>query len=423
MSTQNDTGVTTASINPPNGGLLRVRENDGKPPKGLFAEDRSLFPQHKDGRPDIDLSSGKFLKVWQGPQHPGITGNMSLELTISGDEVVECKTHVGYLHRGFEKLMEQRLYIQNFPLVCRICVPEPDFNEYLYAACVEDLAGIEVPEKANWLRLLTLEMARLTSFLMWIGGQAGSLGMGTIGQWTVTHRDYMLDLFEELSGGRIYHMFIIPGGVRDDLPPGWTDHLHDVLGKVEKLLGEIDLVMLHNAVLQGRLKGLGVIDPGMVDHYGITGPNARAAGIHRDIRKDEPYLGYDQLDFEMITATEGDAYARLQVRLAEMFQSIDLIRQILKKIPATGPIHTALPNVLHWRIPAGQTWRRSECTRGEYGYMMVSDGTEKPRRVYVKGPSYTHAMSVMEDLAVNTNIADIAGLMVSLHTYPPEVER
>ncbi|MFW6312962.1 MAG: NADH-quinone oxidoreductase subunit D, partial [Spirochaetota bacterium] len=274
--------------------------------------------------------------MWQGPQHPGITGNMSLELTVSGDEVVECRTHVGYLHRGFEKLMERRLYIQSFPLVCRICVPEPDLNEYLYAACVEDLAGIEVPEKANWLRLLTLEMARLTSLLMWIGAQAGSLGPGTIGQWTVTHRDYVLDLFEELSGGRIYHLYIIPGGVRDGLPEGWTEHLADVLAKVEKLLDEIDLVMLHNAVMKARLKGLGYIDPSLVDHYGITGPNARASGIGRDVRKDQPYLGYDELDFEVVTATEGDAYARLRVRLAEMYESIDLIRQIVKKIPARG---------------------------------------------------------------------------------------
>ncbi|MFW5884023.1 MAG: NADH-quinone oxidoreductase subunit D [bacterium] len=409
--------------NPPHGGLLRARPEDGKEPARVFDEDRSLFPEHRDGRPDIDLESGKFLKVWQGPQHPGITGNMSLELTVNGDEVVECRTHVGYLHRGFEKLMERRLYIQNFPLVCRICVPEPDFNEYLYAACVEDLAGIDVPEKANWLRLLTLEMARLTSFLMWIGGQAGSLGMGTIGQWAVTHRDYMLDLFEELSGGRIYHMYIIPGGVRDDLPEGWRGHAADVLAKIEKLLGEIRLVMMNNAVLKSRLKGLGHIGPEMVDHYGITGPNARASGVARDIRKDQPYLGYDELDFEVVTRTEGDAYARLEVRLAEMYQAVDLIRQIIRKIPETGPIHTKLPNVLHWKIPPGQTWHRAECTRGEYGYMMVADGTDKPRRVYVRGPSYTHAMAVMEDMAVNTNIADIAGLMVSLHTYPPEVER
>ena len=146
-----------------------------------YMPDREKYISRTGGAEDFDLESGRYMKVWQGPQHPGITGNMSLELAISGDEVVDLKTHVGYLHRGFEKLMERRKWIQNFPLVCRICVPEPDFNEYLYAAATEELSGLEVPERAHWLRTLSLEMARLTSFLMWLGGQAGAFGMGTIG--------------------------------------------------------------------------------------------------------------------------------------------------------------------------------------------------------------------------------------------------
>ena len=389
----------------------------------MFKPDRSKFPEMKNGKPVIDLDSGKFVKIWQGPQHPGITGNMSLELILSGDEVVDCKTHVGYLHRGFEKLMERRKYIQCFPIVCRICVPEPDTNEYLFAAAVEELAGIEIPEKAVWLRTLNLEMSRLTSFLMWIGGQAGSFGMGTVGQWAVTHRDYMLDLFEELTGGRVYHMYMLPGGVRNDLTDGFEKHLEDTLQKIEKLLKEIKIVMFDNVVFKMRAKGLGIITPEMVDKYGIVGPNARATGLQRDIRKDNPYLIYDKLDFKIIIGNDSDAYERATVRLKEMFQSIDLIRQIMDKMPKKGDFHTQLPNVLNWKIPAGETYIRAESTRGEYGYYVVSDGTEYPRRVYVRGPSYTHAVALMERLAINTNIADIAGLMVSLHTYPPEIER
>jgi len=381
-----------------------------------------ITDNHLAGR-RVDLSSGKYLKLWQGPQHPGITGNMSLELTVNGDEVVDLRTHVGYLHRGFEKLMERRTYIQNFPIVCRICVPEPDFNEYLYAATVEELAGIQVPEKADWLRNLTLEMARLASFLQWIGGQTGAFGMGTIGQWGITHRDYVLDLFEELSGGRIYHMFIIPGGVRGDLPQGFDERARTVLDKVENLLDDIERAMFHNAVFKMRAKGLGVVPREMIDSYGITGPNARAAGVARDVRKDQPYLLYDQLDFEVVTGTGSDAYDRAWVRFLEMHQSISLIRQMLDRMPKSGPIHTQLPNPLHWKIPAGQTYRRAECTRGEYGYYLASDGSGYPRRVYVRGPSYTHAVALMESMAVGANIADIAGLMVSFHTYPPEIER
>lgn len=388
--------------------------------------DNPKFPPVKDGASQYDLNSGKYLKVWQGPQHPGITGNMSLELVTTGDRIVECRTHVGYLHRGFEKLMERRKYIQCFPLVCRICVPEPDFNEYLFAAGAEELAGVEIPEKAVWLRALTLEMARLTSFLMWIGGQIGAFGMGTIGQWTVTMRDFMLDRFEELTGGRIYHMYIIPGGVRADVPQGFFGRMEDTLRKIEGVMDDIELTMFHNAVFKKRAKGLGVIDPTLVDVYGVTGPNARASGVRRDVRKDSPYLVYDQLDFSIVTDEDGDAYARAWVRYQEMRQSIDLIRQIMAKMPKGekgGPFFEKLPNVLHWKIPAGQTYRRAECTRGEYGFFMVSDGSEYPRRVYVRGPSYSHAIALMEQLSVGVNISDTAGLMVSLHTYPPEIER
>jgi NADH-quinone oxidoreductase subunit D len=372
---------------------------------------------------ESELASGKYLKIWQGPQHPGITGNMSLELLINGDEVVECKTHVGYLHRGFEKLMERRKYIQCFPIVCRICVPEPDFNEYLFAATVEELAGIEVPEKADWIRALTLEMARLASFLQWIGGQSGAFGLGTLGQWAVTHRDYILDLFEELSGGRIYHMYIIPGGLRGDLPDGFPGQVEAVMKKVEDVLTDIGRVMFDNYVFKKRAKGLGFIPSEWIDPYGITGPNARAAGLQRDIRKDQPYLVYDKLDFEAVTGSDSDVYERAQVRYREMRQSISLIRQILDRMPREGAVHTPLPNVLHWKISPGATYLRGECTRGEYGYYTVSDGSEYPRRIYVRGPSYPHAMALLEKLAEGCNIADVYGLMMSLHTYPPEIER
>jgi len=372
---------------------------------------------------EAELESGKYTKIWHGPQHPGITGNMSLELTLSGDDVVECKTHVGYLHRGFEKMMERRTFIQNFPIVCRIAVPEPTFNEYLYAAAVEELAGVEVPDRAQWLRCLNLEMMRLASFLMWLGGATGSFGMNTVYQWTVTHRDYMLDLFEEMTGARIYHMYITPGGVRAPLPDGFTERALSVMNGIEKLLYEVERVALNNSIFKLRSEGLGVIDPAMVDPYGIVGPNARACGLKRDVRKDTPYLVYDQLDFEVITADKSDAYNRTLVRYQEMHQCISLIRQMLEQMPTSGSFHADLPNVLHWKIPAGQTYVKAECTRGEYGYFLVTDGSEYLRRVTIRGPSYTHAIAVMEKLVVGVNIADVAGLMVSLHTYPPEIER
>ena len=388
-----------------------------------YEADRSKYPEMENGKPVIDLESHKFTKIWQGPQHPGVTGNMSLEVIINGDEVVNSKTHVGYLHRGFEKLMERRKYIQCFPIVCRMCVPEPDTNEYCVSAAMEDLAGIIVPEKAQWLRTLNLEMSRLGSFLLWLGGQASSLGMGTIGQWTIGMRDFWLDLFEEMTGGRVYHMYMIPGGVRKDLPEGFKEKTKELIIRTRKLLYDIENAFFNNAIVKSRLIGLGIISPEMVDEYGIVGPNARASGKEYDVRINNPYVKYAELDVKMITSTIGDAYARAELRYQEMHQSLDLISQILDKIPEKGDIQAKLPNVLHWKIPAGQTYVKAESTRGEHGFYMVSDGSEYPRRVFLRGASYTHAISVLEELIVNISISDIAALMVSLQTCPPEIER
>lgn len=390
----------------------------------IYRPDRSQYPQFgSDGKLDIDLTSGKYLKLWHGPNHPGITGNMSVEITLCGDEVVEGKTHVGYLHRGFEKLMERRTFIQCFPLVCRICVPEPDFNEYCYAAAVEELAGIEVPELADWIRTLILEMGRINSYLMYLGGQAGSFGLGVIGQWTTYIRDLMLDRFEELTGARIYHMFILPGGVRDHLPEGFGKRMEETLQEIESTLEDVEKSMFSNAVFKKRSKGVAIIDPSLIDSYGITGPNARAAGVAKDVRKDQPYLLYPELDFEPVTATDSDIYSRADVRRRDLLMSVDLIRQILAKIPQQGEVMAPLPNVLHWKIPRGETYIRGECSRGEYGFYVVTDGSGYPRRINVRGPSYTHAVALLERMIVNTNISDVAALMVSLHTYPPEIER
>ena len=386
--------------------------------------DRTKFPViGDDGKPEVDLTSHKYIKIWHGPNHPGVTGNMSVELTVSGDEIVNAKTHVGYLHRAFEKLMERRKYIQCFPIVCRFCVAEPDYPEYVYATAVENLAGIEIPEMAKWLRALTLEMARLQTLLRVVPGQGGTTGLGLGVQWGMYIRDIVLDLFEELTGGRVYHMFIIPGGVRGLLPEGFKERMEDILLKADAFILNLDNLMFNNAVYKKRSVGVGYIPVEWIDKYGIVGPNARAAGISRDIRKVEPYLIYDKLDFEPYTHTGSDVYTRAIVRREDLKTTIDIIRQILAKMPEKGDIKAKTPNVLHWKIPKGETYVKSESSRGEFGMYLVSDGSEYPRRANLRGPSYTHAVSVLEKLLINENISDVAMLMVSLQTCPPEIER
>ncbi len=390
----------------------------------MFENNRNKYPEKgPDGKNKIDMSSGKYTKVWQGPNHPGVTGNMSLELTLCGDEVVDAKTHVGYLHRGFEKLFERRLYMQVMPTCIRMCVPESDTNEYCFAEGVEELAGIEVPEKAQWLRMLALEMSRLQMLLRVVPGQGGSFGLGIGVQWGMYVRELVLDLFEELTGGRIYHMYMLPGGVRGDLPDGFKDRAIKAMDEVFRLAKRLDDVMFSNAVFKKRAIGTGYIDPSWVDKFGIVGPNARGAGYNRDVRKDNPYLFYDQLDWEVPVLKNSDIYTRARARWMDMQVTADLIRQILDKMPEKGTFKTPTPNALNWRIPKGETYVRAEASRGEYGYYIVSDGSAYPRRINLRGPSYTHAVALLEELLINASIADVPAIMVSLQTCPPEIER
>ena len=371
------------------------------------------------------VREGREVQLWFGPQHPGITGNMAMQVWLEGDSLTRGITHVGYLHRGFEKLMERRKYIQSFPIVCRICVPEPDTNEYLLAAGLEELSGLaaEVPEKAQWIRTLVMEMSRLQSLLMALGGQVGSMGLGTAPNWLLTLRDYVLDSFEELTGGRVYHMYIVYGGVRRDLPEGFADRLRDTLDQIEEKLPLVDSQILDSAVFRKRAVGVGVVPPEWADEMGITGPVLRAMGVARDTRRDFPYLKYPELEFAVCTAEGSDIYARTVVRRREIAESVRIIRQILDRMPQDGPYCARLPNMLTWTIPPGQTYVRAESSRGEMGYLVVTDGSDKVRRVHVRGPSYVHGVSLLERMLPGTNIADLAPLMVSLTVCPPEIER
>jgi NADH-quinone oxidoreductase subunit D len=363
------------------------------------------------------------IKIWHGPQHPGVTGNMSIELDLLGETIQRARTHVGYLHRGFEKLVERRTIMQAFTVVCRICVPEPDPNEENFARGIEELAGIEVPEKAQWIRTMVLEMARLASYCLWMGGQSGSLGLYVGPQWAVADRDLLLDLFEELTGARVYHMYIIPGGVRNDLPQGFLERLEDFLDYFEKRLSEYDKIIFNNAVFKHRTIGIGIVNRDTALQNGVVGPVLRACGIAHDVRKEQPYLKYDQLQFEVPVQTQGDVYARAMVRRAEMQQTINILRQIIAKMPQQGDVNVKLKKHRVFKIPKGETFVRTESVRGEFAYYMASDGSEKLRRMQVKGPSIVHAVTLLEQVLQGAQLADVAMIMNSLGTCPPEIER
>ena len=365
----------------------------------------------------------KIIKIFHGPQHPGITGNMSVELDLDGETIVNAKTHVGYLHRGFEKLIERRTIVQAFTIVCRICVPEPDPNEENFARGIEELSGIEIPERAKWIRTMVLEMNRLTALFLWMAGQSGSFGLYTGPQWAITDRDYMLDLFEELTGGRVYHMYIYPGGVRHELPNGFLDKLSDLLDYYENKMSEFDNILFNNAVFKKRAIGIGIIDKDSAIERGVTGPMLRGCGIKHDVRKDFPYLVYDKLDFDIPTYDSCDIYARAMVRREEINQGIRILRQVIEYMPKEGDINVKLPPHRKFTIPAGSTYVKTESARGEYGYYMESDGSEMLRRMQVRGPSIIHAYNILEDILIGAQLSDVAAIMNSLGICPPEIER
>jgi NADH-quinone oxidoreductase subunit D len=364
----------------------------------------------------------KATTIYLGPQHPGITGNMMVRLKVIGDTIVSAQTEVGYLHRAFEKLQERRNWLNSFTLMCRFCVPETDPMENLYARAVESLDNIEVPERAKYIRVMVLELARIATQMMWYAGQNGSLGLYTMGQWSIGDRDYILDLFEELTGGRVYHMYQWPGGVRRDLPKGFETKVLKTMDYIEKRLKDYDDLMFANAIFQKRTQGIGIVPKEDIIEHGVVGPVLRGAGIRSDIRIDEPYEVYDKLDFEIPTQEGSDIWARALVRRAEVRQSIRIIRQVIDEMPA-GEITTKIPNPMKWRIPKGDTYVRAESGRGEVGYYVASDGSIHPRRAHLRGAAYVHAITLLESVLPGQNIADVSAIMNSLGTCAPEIER
>ncbi len=366
--------------------------------------------------------SSRELEMYFGPQHVGMVGNFGIILTVEGDTVVRARANPGYLHRGFEKLMEYRTYIQNFPLVCRLNVMDPDPNEVLYAMAVEELGGLGVPQRAQYIRTIVLELSRISSHLFWIWAYGNLLGFDTIGQWAMGERDYVLDLFEMLTGGRVYHTYVWPGGVRRDLPSGFTEKGLQVLEHIETMLPEYDNLFFNNRIFADRTKGLAVLAREDAISMGITGTNLRATGAKIDTRKDEPYAAYADLDFDVPTMEDGDSYSRAIVIRLEIDQSISIIRQALDRIP-TGPAWIKTPNPFKWNVPPGETYVKVESARGEAGLYMVSNGSDKPYRAHLRSPSYPAGILVLEKLLQGASLADVGHIMLSLNIAAPEIDR
>ena len=340
-----------------------------------------------------------------GPQHPLLKEPMSIEMELSGEQVAGVTVNIGYVHRGLEELFQRRTYMQNLIVVECICGICSHAHTTAYCQAVESLLDVELPPRAAYLRVWMCELERIHSHLLWLGVLAEAIGFTTIFMYAWRDREMILDIMEQLSGGRIAHNANIIGGVRMDVS---ADEAPAVMERLREFHGQLDLfrqLVERDRSFHRRTEYIGVMDPEMVRAFSIVGPAARASGDGLDMRRDAPYLIYDQLDFEVITASDGDVWSRALVRLEETVQSVRLCEQILAKLPE-GPLSIRVPA----RVPAGETVARIEAPRGELLYYVRSDDSDHPQRVKVRTPTLPTLMA-LERMLPGLHTADIAAVI------------
>ncbi len=367
------------------------------------------------------IPKGTEYDFYFGPAHPG-SGNFGVKLKIDGEKVVSAKADPGYLHRGFEKLMEYRTPIQNAVLSDRLCILEPLNWNLLHAEAVDELMGIDVPERAKYIRVIMAELSRIQSHIIWYGVFSKGTGFDTGFKMAFGYRDYILDLFEMITGGRVYPAgYICPGGVRRDFPNDAKEKILKVLNKMDEL---VKLEELENPAMNARAKDVGVLKVKDAIRLGATGPVLRASGMKTDVRKDESYEIYDRLDFEVPIRKDGDAYARYWIGIDEIKQSIKIVKQALEDLPDGEVIEPSLKKPkLSIKIPEGEVYVRNEIARGEAAIHMVSNGDSTPYRIKVRGPDFLHMIPVLEYLLKGAQIADVPAIYWSLNICPADMDR
>lgn len=384
------------------------------------------------------------LELSLGPQHPSTHGVLQIKLRLDGEIITYAEPVIGYLHTGIEKECESRTFHQVFTLVDRLDYLSGPAEEQGFAMGVEKIMQVEVPERAQVIRVILLELSRLSSHLLWLGTSALELNMSSVYMYCFAEREKILDLFEEMSGARMFPSCWRIGGLAYDLDPGFESHVRKFLKEFPPTFKDLDRLLTENFVWCERLQGVGIITKELAHQFGCTGPVIRGSGIPYDIRKIFPYCGYENYSFEVPTYQEGDSYARYLVRMEEMIQSASIIEQALNKLKP-GPVITdnrkvALPPrsllprsmeaVIHqfklvsegFHVPAGEIYTCVESARGELGYYLVTDGTNRPYRVRVRSPSFTH-VEILKKILVGHILSDVIVAIASMDPIMGDVDR
>jgi NADH-quinone oxidoreductase subunit D len=354
-----------------------------------------------------------------GPQHPSTHGVLRVILTLDGETVVDAKPDIGYLHRGFEKLAEKRTYVQFVTLTDRTDYLSSMLNNAVYAMAVEKLMGIEVPERAEFIRVIMMELQRIASHLVFIGAFGLDLGASTPFIYAFREREDICDLFEMVCGARLTYSYIRPGGVMRDIPAGFDQKLRTFLKKMPSRMAEFDELLSKNEILLIRSRGVGLLSASDAVSWAASGPVLRGSGVSFDLRRDQPYSVYDRMQFDVITEPDGDCLSRYRIRPAEIKESLKIIEQALDMLPE-GDYTAKVPKVL--KPPVGEVYTRVESPRGDLGVYLISDGSANPYRLHWRAPSFIN-LAAVGDMIKGWKIADAVAIIGSLDIVLGEVDR
>jgi NADH-quinone oxidoreductase subunit D len=421
------------------------------PPKELFRELGAVLRMSEAEaaayEPDADDPlDDETMIINLGPQHPSTHGVLRLMLELKGEEVIRSKPVVGYLHTGMEKTGEELTYMQGGTNVTRMDYLSPLNNELVFSMAVEQLLGIthDIPERAVWIRMLLSELNRMSSHLLFMASNGMDLGAVSMMLYGWREREEVLRFFQKVTGLRMNHNFIRPGGVAADLPDGWRDDVLALLDLIDPRLDEYDILMTDQPIWRERLQGVGVITPEEAIALSATGPILRSTGVPWDLRRDMPYLRYSEVEFDVVVGTFGDAFDRYAIRLNEIRESMRIVRQVVDRMPKgdyriqdkkvtpppRGRIDESMEALIHhfkiftegFKVPEGEAYVAIESPRGEIGCYIVSDGSAKPYRMHIRGPSFIN-LQCLPHMARGGLIADLVAVISSIDPVLGEVDR
>ena len=392
----------------------------------------------------MDSALESQMTLSMGPQHPSTHGVLRLDLRLDGELVIKAIPDIGYLHTGMEKLFEYRKYQQGIVITDRMDYLNPLGNNLAYVMAAEKLLGIEIPERAQVIRVLMCELQRIASHMVWLGTSCLDMGAMTPFWFTFKEREKILNLIESASGGRMTPSYFRIGGLMMDLPAGFDNRVKQFLADFPDALNTFDTLVTGNTIWQSRTKNIGIISREDAISWGLTGPSLRGSGVDLDLRRDDPYSGYETYDFEVPTEPDGDVWSRFKVRMRELTESYKIVRQALERLKP-GPIKADAPKVvlpdrddmrkhmdslIHhflivaegFNVPEGEVYHAIEASKGELGVYMKSNGGPKPERVHFRGPSFVN-LSALPVMAEGEMIADVVAVIGSLDIVLGEIDR